>query len=214
MRLFVTGTGTDVGKTVVCGWLCAQMGWPYVKPVQTGARQGRDRDVIQDLANVPIFPETYLYAEPVSPHLAAETQGPPIELDVLCQALALPSLPHLIVEGAGGVLVPLSPHHLMIHLIQKLQRPTPLPILVVAPARLGTINHTLLTLEALASRALPILGVVLTGGATSSPHAEAIQAHSGVPLLAHLPFLPTVSAEVLRNNPLPSAFRTLLESSP
>ena len=211
MRLFVTGTDTNIGKTLVCSWLCAHTRWPYVKPIQTGAQQdvgqsscqgGRDTACVAQLAGVQVFPETYLYPHPASPHVAAALAGSAIDP----KAIVLPPCAHLIVEGAGGVMVPLTQDTLMIDLIQRLS----LACLVVAPGRLGTINHTLLTLEALKRRAIPILGVILSDG-SPSPHAEAITDHSGVEVLAHLPFCHPLTPQTLRAIPLPPRLGQKLE---
>lgn len=163
--VFVTGTDTDVGKTMVSAWLVRSWRADYWKPVQSGVGQGADIEVIRQVCpDARLHPSAYLLSQPLSPHDAAEKDGLRIRLG----AFALPATDRtLVVEGAGGVLVPLNDRHLMVDLMEHLG----LPIIVVARSGLGTINHTLLTLEALRHRNLPIAGVILNG-----PHNPANRA--------------------------------------
>jgi dethiobiotin synthetase/malonyl-CoA O-methyltransferase len=178
--VFVTGTDTGVGKTMVSAWLTAAWGADYWKPVQTGTRQEWDADVIRDVApGAVIHDSVYALPEPLSPHAAAALAGIVIDL----AAFHLPVTPRpLVVEGAGGVLVPLNDRDRMVDLMVHLG----LPIVVVARSGLGTINHTLLTLEALARRGVPIAGVILNGPPNPGNRA-AIIAYGQVPVVAHLP---------------------------
>ena len=187
----VCGTDTDVGKTLVSAWLVQGLGAHYWKPVQSGLEGGGDRQTVQrllDLAPVRLLPEAYRLSEPLSPHWAAERDGVRIDLE----RLALPAIEGpLVVETAGGLLVPLRRDWLQ---IQQLQR-WGLPVLLVARSGLGTLNHTLLSLEALERRGIPVLGLVLNG----PPHADnprTLEQLGGVPVLAELPPLqpPTAAA--------------------
>ena len=151
-RFFITGTDTGIGKTVVSALLCAALGAIYWKPIQTGAREGTDRTTVMRLAALPrdrTLPEAYRFAPPVSPHLAARCAGVRIELrKIKFRRLSLASA-NLIVEGAGGALVPINDTQLMIDLMWHLK----LPALLVARTSLGTINHTLLSRRCAARRA-------------------------------------------------------------
>ena len=146
-RLLVTGTDTGVGKTIVSALLCAALDGMYWKPIQTGSREGTDRETVRRLAALAAgdeIPEAYCLPEPVSPHLAADRSGVRIRLDAIQKPL-LPESKWLIVEGAGGVLVPLNDSDFMVDLMKHLG----FPVVLVARTALGTINHTLLSLEAL-----------------------------------------------------------------
>ena len=198
-QLVVCGTDTDVGKTLVSAWLVQGLGATYWKPVQCGLEGGGDREQVQRWLGLPaerLLPEAYRYRTPASPHWAAELEsgdpehpGPPLDPE----RLALPAVTGpLVVETAGGLLVPLSRDRLQIEQIQAWG----LPVLLVARSGLGTLNHTLLSLEALAQRRIPVLGLVLNG----PPHADnprTLAALGGVPLLACLPPLPAINRQSL-----------------
>lgn len=160
-RFFITGTGTGIGKTVVSALLCAALDAMYWKPIQTGTREGTDRNTVMKLAQLPrsrTVPEAYRFAPPVSPHLAAKRAGVRIDLRKIIMPRIAPQ-ENLIAEGAGGVLVPVNEKQLMIDLMAHLK----LPVLLVARTSLGTINHTLLSLAALRAAKLTISGVILVG---------------------------------------------------
>jgi dethiobiotin synthetase/malonyl-CoA O-methyltransferase len=176
---FVTGTDTGVGKTVVSAILCSGMQADYWKPVQTGTNESRDSEFLNDFSKT-IFPEAYKLREPLSPHAAARLEGVNISLEKIVAARPSTTRP-LIVEGAGGVLVPLNEHHLMIDLIQKMG----LPAIIVSRSTLGTINHTLLTLEALRYRKIPIAGIVMVG--PSNPqNREALEKYGRAPVVGEV----------------------------
>ncbi|MGL5719242.1 MAG: dethiobiotin synthase [Alphaproteobacteria bacterium] len=198
MGLFVTGTGTDVGKTVVSAWICLHTQAGYWKPVQTGTSQGTDTDFLRKLGVSPCYPERYAFKEALSPHTAAKREGARIELD----AVAIPpfSQANVVVEGAGGVLVPLNEDALMIDLIQRLG----MPVLIVAHTGLGTLNHTLLTLEALRKREIPIKGIVLNG--LSNPdNKQSLIDYGNIEVLAELEPLHSLTRDGLLSIPLPRA---------
>jgi dethiobiotin synthetase len=193
MRLVVCGTDTDVGKTVVSALLVEGLGACYWKPVQSGIEGGGDRDRLQSLLDLPaerIVPEAYRLAAPVSPHWAAEREGVAIDPE----RLALPTGDGpLVVETAGGVLVPLRRDWLQIEQLQRWN----LPVVLVARSGLGTLNHTLLTLEALRRRQLTVLGLVLNG----PPHPDnprTLAELGAVPVLAELPPLQPLDRDALR----------------
>lgn len=183
-RLFVTGTDTDVGKTLVSATLMAGRGGYYWKPIQTGARETHDTLQVRELTGLPqhrFLPEAYRLSEPLSPHAAAELDGVSVDVD----DIEIPEFPDgepLIVEGAGGVMVPLGPGHFMLDLMRTLD----LPVLVVARSGLGTINHTLLTLAAIRRAGLTVAGVVLNGKLNAGNQA-AVEVFGSVEVVAALP---------------------------
>lgn len=184
---FVTGTDTGVGKTVLSALLCFSLKACYWKPIQTGAREGTDRQ--QLLAwGLPVedaVDETYLFDEPVSPHLAAEWASVQIRLERI-PVPTFTSKP-LIVEGAGGALVPINDFAFMTDLAQHIQ----LPVVVAARSTLGTINHTLMSLLALRTANLPIRGVVMIGPINKDNQA-AIERYGDTPLIGKIPPLATI----------------------
>ena len=210
-QLVVCGTDTDVGKTVVSAWLVQGLKAHYWKPVQSGLDGGGDRQRVQTLLNLStdrILPEAFAFQQPVSPHWAAELDG--VVLDPA--ALNRPRIDQpLVVETAGGLMVPLTRQWLQIDQLQRWQ----LPIVLVARSGLGTLNHTLLSLEALQRRNLPVLGLILNG----PPHADnpgTLEHFGGVPVLAHLQPLSPLTAEGLQEQwqrqDLSTKFRTLFRS--
>ncbi len=154
---FVTGIGTDVGKTIVSSILVNQLKADYWKPIQAGDLHQTDSMKIKKWCqNVYIHPERYKLVQPMSPHAAAERDNILIELE----DFSLPqSDSHLIVEGAGGLLVPLNDNHMVIDLIAYLG----IEVVLVSKHYLGSINHTLLSLEALQNRQIPIAGIIFNG---------------------------------------------------
>jgi dethiobiotin synthase len=183
---FVTGTDTNVGKTVVSAILTAGLGAAYWKPVQSGTTEETDSQWIARVLNLPaalVHEEAYRLTQPLSPHASARIDGVYIEME----RFRLPRHDgnHLIVEGAGGVMVPLNEQHLVIDLIKQLR----LPALVVARSGLGTINHTVLTLQALRRQDIEVLGVVMNGPPNPS-NREAIEYYGKAQVLAEIPPLP------------------------
>jgi dethiobiotin synthetase len=160
----------------------------YWKPVQTGIEQDDDSEVVHGLAECrddDILDDGVRLKRPVSPHLAARLAGRPVGVQgLLALAAAQPAADRWIVEGAGGVLVPLDESTLVVDLIGRLS----LPVVVVARSSLGTINHTLLTLEALRSRDIGVAGVVMVGP-VDRDNREAIESFGQVPVVGQLPFL-------------------------
>ena len=184
---FVTGTDTDVGKTIVAASLVLAMDAHYWKPVQTGAVENTDFDFVRKIAGVQehrIVPSAHCFRAPLSPHLAAALENESIALG----DFVLPSVRPLIVEGAGGVFVPLNDDDLMVNLMQQLN----LPAIVVARSGLGTINQTLLTLGALRAHGVPICGVVMNGP-TNEDNRKAIEHFGKVTVLGMVPVLKNVN---------------------
>jgi len=198
MKVFVTGTDTDAGKTVVSAWLCLHADADYWKPIQSGHPPDRDADVVARLSGARVHPERHLLRAPLSGQDAARLEGKRIELDDFRPPqTARP----LVIEGAGGVLVPLNESATTLDLIERLGA----PVIVAARSGLGTINHTCLTLMALRSRNLPILGVVLSGPPNAANRA-AIEHFGNTRVLGELPLLDPLTREALsRVAPLPGA---------
>jgi dethiobiotin synthetase len=190
--IVVTGTDTDVGKTVFCAGLTRFLDGTYWKPVQAGLADETDAQAVRRLAQLPperVLAEAWRLRTPASPHLAAEIDG--VEIDP--QALVLPGSDRtLVVEGAGGLLVPLTRRTLLIEVIARWGA----PVVLCARTRLGTINHTLLSIEALRRRAIPLLGVAFVGDA--HPENEHIIGSLGkVPVLGRLPHLDPLTPQAL-----------------
>jgi dethiobiotin synthase len=190
--IFVTGTDTGVGKTVLSALLCAALGHVYWKPIQTGTREDSDRLSVMryaGLAETNTVPETYAFEEPVSPHLAAAIAGSHIELDSIVRPdVQAP----LVIEGAGGVLVPLNERALMVDLMRRLGA----PVLLATRTSLGTINHTLLSIRALREAALELKGVVMIGE-SNRENRLAIEQYGGVPVVGQIPPLNPLNREAL-----------------
>lgn len=183
-RFVVAGTDTGVGKTVFSAALAATLDGFYWKPVQSGLEDETDSEAVArlgGLAAARILPELWRLRTPASPHIAAEIDDVGIDPD----AIDPPAVDGpLVIEGAGGLMVPLTPDRLFIDVFARWGH----PVILCARTRLGTINHTLLSIEALRSRQIPVLGVVFVG--EPEERVEASIAHLGqVRRLGRMPFL-------------------------
>jgi len=191
MTIVVTGTDTDIGKTVFAAGLTAALGARYWKPVQAGLADGSDAASVVTLG-VPadrVLPEAYRLTTPCSPHLAAEIDRVTIDPD----RLALPEVDGpLVVEGAGGVMVPVTRDLIFADLFARWNT----PVVLVARTGLGTINHSLLSIEALRSRAVPILGIAFVGDPVEDSEAT-IATLGKVRRLGRLPRLNPLNAATL-----------------
>ena len=198
--IFVTGTDTGVGKTVVSAAVMIRYrplgSLRYWKPIQTGVEKDNDTFEVRHLAELremETLDAGVRLPRPVSPHLAARWAGETIRIQALTELLDLRDpTERWIVEGAGGVLVPVNDTELMIDLICALE----LPVLVVARSSLGTINHTLTTLEALRSRGLSVAGIVMVGDRNHENRC-AIERYGGVRVLGEMPRFDQLTAETL-----------------
>jgi dethiobiotin synthase len=193
--LFVSGTDTDIGKTVVSSMLIAGLKAGYWKPVQAGRDPVTDTEFVQQLTGLPdshFYPETYNLKTPMSPHAAAEIDNMEIGLD----RISVPNYTqkHLIIEGAGGLIVPLNERDYIIDLIHALN----IPVLLVAKSGLGTLNHTLLSIEALNNRTIQIFGVVLVGE-THHSNEQAILHYGRVEKLFRVPHLKQLNPQTIEN---------------
>ena len=185
----VTGTDTDIGKTVFAAGLAAALGAAYWKPIQAGLDGGGDFDTVARLGVTRIVPSAYVLNTPCSPHRAAEID----EVAIDPARLALPAVDSpLIAEGAGGVLVPVTRELAFADLFARWQQ----PVVLVARTGLGTINHSLLSIEALRTRGVPILGIAFIGDAVEDSEAT-IAAIGGVRRLGRLPRLDPLDATTL-----------------
>jgi len=159
--IFITGIGTDVGKTIVSAILVEKLQADYWKPVQAGDLDNSDTIKVRQLVSnaVSVFhPEAYRLTQPFSPHKAAHLDGVEIDID----KIVLPQTNNqLIIEGAGGLMVPLNNQHLIIDLIERLTA----DVILVSRNYLGSINHTLLSVEALLGRGINIRAIVFNGEA-------------------------------------------------
>ncbi len=198
--IFITGTDTNVGKTVISAAMFHRYrsftAMRYWKPVQTGIERDNDTLMVRRLGACTeneILDEGYRLPRPVSPHIAARLSNKIIEPERLVRLVSeyAPNV-NWIVEGAGGLLVPLNEQALMPALIAQLN----LPVLIVARSGIGTINHTLLTLEALTARMLRVAGVVMVGN-LHHENREAIEQFGQVPVIAQMPLMTELSTLTL-----------------
>ncbi|REJ77800.1 MAG: dethiobiotin synthase [Acidobacteria bacterium] len=197
---FVTGTDTGVGKTVVSACLAASLRRSddvcYWKPVQTGIEEDDDTAMVAELADCSkdeIYSEGIRLERPLSPHLSARLAGVSIDIEgILVTAANHPRERLMIVEGAGGVLVPLNDKEMMIDLIRDLN----LPAIVVSRSGLGTINHTLMTLEVLRRRGINVAGVVMNGD-RNDENRKAVEFYGEIPVIAEIPRFERLAADTL-----------------
>ena len=187
--LFVTGTGTGVGKTLASLGFCLHFKASYWKPIQTG--QPGDSDFIkQFLPKNRIHPGSYELKNPLSPNQAGEKENITIDL----KKISIPQNSFLIVEGIGGVYVPLNDKDNVMDLMKKID----LPLIVVADSRLGTLNHSLLTLEALKNRNFEIAGVILSGPVHYANKRD-IEKFGQIPVILEIPPLLEITKAALKN---------------
>lgn len=187
---FVTGTDTNVGKTVLSALLVAALDAVYWKPVQTGAVEGTDRESVRrwtEASEDTLPREQFRFDPPVSPHLAAREARVTITLGAF-ELPAAPSDRKWIIEGAGGVMVPLNERELMRDLIRRIG----FPAIVASRTTLGTINHTLLTLAALREARIPICGVALIGD-ENIENRRAIEHYGHARIVGHIPILKQIN---------------------
>lgn len=186
--IVVTGTDTGIGKTVAAAALAWRLGASYWKPVQAGLDGETDSEAVARLTGVEVLPEAYRLTTPCSPHRAAEIDGVTIDPDRL-----VPPPGRVVIEGAGGALVPLARELVYADLFARWG----LPVVIVARTALGTINHSLLTIEALRARSIWVGGVLFSGEAM--PDSEAtICAMGSVRSLGRIPTLDPLTPETLR----------------
>ncbi len=190
-HLFITGISTDVGKTLAAAIITQALEADYWKPLQSGGMDHSDRDEVTRLvrnAKSKFHPERYFLKTPMSPHAAATIDDVTIELDQLTRP---ETVNHLVIEGAGGLLVPLNDHHTIADLIQPDDK-----VILVSSGYLGSINHTLLSVELLKSRGLKCAGI-LYNQVELQGTIEIIETMTGVPTIGHLEKLEMVTPEII-----------------
>ncbi|MDN5849272.1 MAG: dethiobiotin synthase [Nitrococcus sp.] len=194
-RLFVTGTDTGIGKTVVSAMLTLGLRARYWKPVQSGLDEETDTQFVKRVTDLPdtcFFAERFRLTAPLSPHASAAMAGIEIHLHDFVLPSATPE-ESIVVEGAGGLLVPLNSTQMIIDLIAHLG----LPAVLVTHTRLGTINHTLLSIAQLRLRSIPIAGVIMNGP-ENAINRQAIEHYGRVPVIGVVEPLPAISRPTLQ----------------
>ncbi|MCB0428718.1 MAG: dethiobiotin synthase [Flavobacteriales bacterium] len=193
-KYFLTGIGTDIGKTIVAATLVEAWEADYWKPVQTGDLSFGDSRKVRSLLSNPkskIHPEAVMLRNGISPHAAAPMDGTHIEL----KNFKLPETDnHLLIESAGGVMVPLNQKDLMVDLIEHLG----CEVILVSRNYLGSINHTLLTVEFLNKRKIPIKGIIFNDETMYPACEEIILSYTGLPCIGRIPRLSDITPEVVR----------------
>jgi dethiobiotin synthetase len=208
LRLVVTGTDTGIGKTVFSAALTGALGAVYWKPVQSGLDEETDLETVRHLTGLGadhFLPEVYRLQTPASPHLSAAIDGVRIEPD----RLTLPATPSpLVIEGAGGLHVPLTPDVTYLDVMAKWRA----PVVLCARTELGTINHSLLSIEALRARDIPIVGIAFIGDERADTE-QTIARMGRIRRLGRLPKISALSAATLQaafaDNFNPDDFRTI-----
>jgi dethiobiotin synthetase len=193
-KYFITGIGTGVGKTIVSAILTEALKADYWKPIQCGDLENTDSDLLRKLISndkTRIHPEAYKFKTAASPHYAAASEK--VKIDI-AKIIVPETKNDLVIEGAGGLLVPLNEENLMIDLVKKLDA----EVILVSQNYLGSINHTLLSVEALKSRNIRVKGIVFNGNSQLSSE-EYILDHTGIKLLFSIPHLPEINKEIVRN---------------
>ncbi len=193
--LFVTGTDTGIGKTLVSAILMSGLNARYWKPVQSGLTDITDTEWVQTHTGLDasrFFKESYRLKEPLSPHTSAALEGIHIDLE----RFIIPETYEgeiLIIEGAGGIMVPLNEKKLMIDLMKRCNA----PVILVARSGLGTINHTLLSINQLRQKDIEIFGVVMNGP-KNKDNRDAIEHFSGVKVIAEIEPMDSITPETLK----------------
>lgn len=180
MKIFITGIGTDVGKTIVSAIVTQSLEADYWKPIQAGDLQNSDSHKLESLLSNPktkIFDNSYALNTPASPHFAASIDGVAIDLKKIVEPK---TKNHLVIEGAGGLFVPLNEQDMIVDLIKKDHK-----VIVVSRHYLGSINHTLLTIEALKNRNLDVAGIIFNGD-ENPPTEEIILKKTGIKFIGRI----------------------------
>ncbi len=201
-KFIITGTDTDIGKTVFSAALMLGLEEAghcphYWKPVQSGVEDIVDTKRVQQLtrlSNECFLPEAHIFSEPLSPHRAAELDNAILDIKELQSLDNIPKCDgSMVIEGAGGLMVPLTRENLQINLYKKWD----IPLILCARTGLGTINHTLLSLEAIWSRKIPLKGIVFIGD-ENIDNIRTISEFSHVKILGHLPMLDPLDDTMLK----------------
>ena len=191
-QFVICGTDTDIGKTLISAFFVRGLNSFYWKPIQSGIESETDSQAVERLSEVnksKILNEAYIFREPVSPHWAAEIDQKIINFDLL----NLPNVDgSLIVETAGGLMVPITRNNLQIDLIKKWN----IPVILVCKSGLGTINHTLLSIEALNKRNINVLGLIINGD-KHLDNPKTLTEFSSLPIIAEFPYIQKIDSNNL-----------------
>lgn len=193
-QFIITGIGTDIGKTVVSAIIAQSLDAFYWKPIQAGELENSDSIKVQNWTtdSVTILSEAFQLNQPMSPHAAAEIDG----VEITNEALQLPLVErNLVVEGAGGLLVPLNNKRL---LLIDLFKEWNLPVIVVSRHYVGSINHTLLTVEALKNRKINIEGIVFVGDKNHATESFILN-YTDLKMIARIPLTNEMNTEFIQN---------------
>jgi dethiobiotin synthetase len=193
-QFIITGIGTDIGKTVVSAIIAQSLDAFYWKPIQAGELENSDSIKVQNWTtdSVTILQEKFRLTQPMSPHAAAEIDG----VEIAKEALQLPLVEgNLVVEGAGGLMVPLNQKGL---LLIDLFKEWNLPVIVVSRHYVGSINHTLLTIEALKNRKINIEGIVFVGDENKATESFILN-YTDLKMIARIPLTQEVNTEFIHN---------------
>ena len=191
-QFVICGTDTDIGKTLISSFFVRGLNSFYWKPIQSGIESETDSQAIARIAKVQkskIINEAYIFKKPVSPHWAAEIDQKVINIKLL----NLPNINgSLIIETAGGLMVPITRNYLQIDQIKKWD----IPVILVCKSGLGTLNHTLLSIEALKKRNIKILGLVINGE-KHLDNPKTLTEFSGLPIIAEFPYIRKIDSKNL-----------------
>ncbi len=189
---FITGIGTNVGKTIASAILTEALQADYWKPIQTGSFEDNDKNTIKNLisnSKTVFHNETYNFKEPVSPHLAAALENKKINIETI----GLPETENsLIIEGAGGILVPLNENNFVIDIARNLEA----PIILVCQNYLGCINHSLLSIDYLLKNDFEIKGLILNGNFDKAVKSAIIN-YSEIPVIAEIPEMKEITKDTI-----------------
>ena len=192
LKFVVCGTDTDIGKTLISSFLVRGLNSCYWKPIQSGMGNETDSEFVKrvsGVSNEKILKESYIFSNPVSPHWAAEIDKVKIKKSLL----NLPEIDqNLVVETAGGLMVPITRDFLQIDQIKIWK----LPVIIVCRSSLGTLNHTLLSIEALRTRKIKILGLIINGE-KHFDNPRTLKTFSDLPIIAEFPFIEDLNCNTL-----------------
>lgn len=194
-KIAIVGIGTEVGKTLVSAIACVAFNATYWKPIQTGYLDGKgdiDSRTVHEWTKAKIHPEAYLLQEPLSPHIAAQID----QVEIKLSHLKIPNdfEGNLVIETAGGLMVPINDELVYLDIIQQWN----IPVILTMSQYLGNINHTILSIEMLKSKNIPILGIVSNGEALPDTNRW-IEQYSKVPILLEIPKLEVITVEIIQD---------------
>jgi dethiobiotin synthetase len=200
LNIFVTGTDTDAGKTIISSWICVHTKAKYWKPIQTG--NDSDSQIVKELSpKTKIIPNAYQLKVPLSPFDSANLDNSKIDINKLTEN----KYDKIVIEGAGGALVPISENFYMADLIKSSNS----KVVIVAKSKLGFLNHIFLTVESLKARDIGILGIIVNGEVEKFL-IETIEKFSALKVLQVMPYMENIKAQ-LKNIELPKNIMEILQ---